>query len=301
MLNKWQNSVLALNQSKIMSELDYQQIKSSIENLPPLSQLVSASQLYAKKSLGQNFLFDLNLTGKIASQVAPQQATIIEVGPGPGGLTRALLTQTDAVIMAVEKDRRAITFLDHLVEAAKGRLSVAEEDALKAPLWEYGQGPRSIVANLPYNIATTLLLNWLQHATDFTQLILMFQKEVAERICAHPCTSAYGRLSIISQWLTTTELLFDVPPEAFVPPPKITSSVVRLTPRANPLFECNHATLEAVTAKAFSQRRKMLRASFKSYGGESMLKEVGIDPTIRPQDLGIEGFCALARHLDGQI
>ena len=284
-----------------MADIDSETIKSSIQNLPPLSQLVSASQLYAKKSLGQNFLFDLNLTGKIASQVSGQQATIIEVGPGPGGLTRALLTQTDAAIIAVEKDRRAISFLDHLVDAAKGRLTVSENDALKAPLWEYGEAPRAIVANLPYNIATTLLLNWLHHATDFTQLILMFQKEVAERICAHPGTSAYGRLSIISQWLTTTELLFDIPPEAFVPPPKITSSVVRLTPRPKPLYDCYQATLEAVTAKAFSQRRKMLRASFKSLGGESMLKEVGIDPTIRPQDLEIEGFCALARHLDGQL
>ena len=284
-----------------MTDINNDKIKSSIQNLPPLSQLVSASQLYAKKSLGQNFLFDLNLTGKIASQVAGQQATIIEVGPGPGGLTRALLTQTDAAIMAVEKDRRAISFLDHLVDAAKGRLRLSEDDALKAPLWDYGSEPRAIVANLPYNIATTLLLNWLHHATDFTQLILMFQKEVAERICAHPGTSAYGRLSIISQWLTTTELLFDIPPEAFVPPPKITSSVVRLTPRPKPLFECQQATLEAVTAKAFSQRRKMLRASFKSLGGESLLKEVGIDPTIRPQDLEIEGFCALARHLEGQL
>ena len=284
-----------------MADIDSETIKSSIQNLPPLSQLVSASQLYAKKSLGQNFLFDLNLTGKIASQVSGQQATIIEVGPGPGGLTRALLTQTDATIMAVEKDRRAISFLDHLVDAAKGRLAVSEDDALKAPLWDYGEAPRAIVANLPYNIATTLLLNWLHHATDFTQLILMFQKEVAERICAHPGTSAYGRLSIISQWLTATELLFDIPPEAFVPPPKITSSVVRLTPRPKPLFDCDQATLEAVTAKAFSQRRKMLRASFKSLGGETMLKEVGINPTIRPQDLEIEGFCALARHLEGQL
>ena len=277
------------------------QVKKQISALPPLSQLVSESQLYAKKSLGQNFLFDLNLTAKIASQTLVSDGTIIEVGPGPGGLTRALLTQTDAAVIAIEKDRRAIGFLDHLVVAAKGRLSLQEADALKAPLWEMGSAPRAIVANLPYNIATSLLLNWLSHATDFTSFVLMFQKEVAMRICASPSSAAYGRLSIISQWLASTELLFDIPPEAFVPAPKITSSVVRLVPRAEPLFPCDKHVLEMVTAKAFSQRRKMMRASFKSLGGETMLREVGIDPTIRPQDLEIEAFCALARHLEGQI
>lgn len=275
--------------------------KAQIANLPALSVLVAESQLYAKKSLGQNFLFDLNLTAKIAAQSLITDGTIIEVGPGPGGLTRSLLTVTDADIIAVEKDSRAIGFLDHLVHAANGRLSVLEADALKAPLWEFGTAPRVIIANLPYNIATTLLLNWLGHARDFTSFVLMFQKEVALRICAQPSTSAYGRLSIISQWLAETELLFDIPPEAFVPAPKITSSVVRLVPRAEPLFACDKATLELVTAKAFSQRRKMMRASFKSFGGERMLRAVGIDPTIRPQDLEIEAFCALARHLEGQI
>ena len=275
--------------------------KAKIAALPPVSTLVAHSQLYAKKSLGQNFLFDLNLTAKIAAQSLMKTGTIIEVGPGPGGLTRALLTETDATIMAIEKDKRAIGFLDHLVTAADGRLTLIEEDALKAPLWEFGEMPRAIVANLPYNIATTLLLNWLSHASDFTSLILMFQKEVAMRICAAPSTPAYGRLSIISQWLTTTELLFDIPPEAFVPAPKITSSVVRLVPRNAPLYPCDKATLELVTAKAFSQRRKMLRASFKSLGGEAMLKDAGIAPTMRPQDLDIEGFCTLARLLEGKL
>ena len=282
-----------------MSDADL--IKRVVSDLPPLSQLVADSQLFAKKSLGQNFLFDLNLTAKIAAQTLIKDGTIIEVGPGPGGLTRSLLTQTDAHIIAIEKDRRAIAFLDHLVVAASGRLTLQEDDALKAPLWQFGQAPRAIVANLPYNIATSLLLKWLDHAAHFTSFVLMFQKEVAERICAQPSTPAYGRLSIISQWLTTSELLFDIPPEAFVPAPKITSSVVRLVPRAAPLYECDKATLELVTAKAFSQRRKMMRASFKSLGGESLLKEVGIDPTIRPQDLEIEAFCALARHLEGQL
>ncbi|MGC6517145.1 MAG: 16S rRNA (adenine(1518)-N(6)/adenine(1519)-N(6))-dimethyltransferase RsmA [Candidatus Puniceispirillaceae bacterium] len=278
-----------------------QTIKAAVNALPPLGQLVSESQLYAKKSLGQNFLFDLNLTAKIATQTVTQTGTIIEVGPGPGGLTRSLLTQTDASIIAIEKDRRAISFLDHLITAGQGRLILQEADALTAPLWEYGTSPRAIVANLPYNIGTSLLLNWLDHAHHFSNFVLMFQKEVAMRICAKTGSQAYGRLSIITQWLTHTELLFDVPPEAFVPPPKITSSVVRLVPRDKPLFPCDKATLEAVTAKAFSQRRKMLRASFKTLGGADMLQEVGIDPTSRPQDLEISDFCALARHLEGRI
>lgn len=276
-------------------------VKQAINALPPLGQLVSASQLYAKKSLGQNFLFDLNLTAKIAQQTNVKQGTIIEVGPGPGGLTRSLLTQTDATIIAVEKDRRAIAFLDHLVKAADGRLQLEEADALKAPLWDYGDAPRAIIANLPYNIATTLLMNWLSHASDFTHMTLMFQKEVAQRICAMPSTSAYGRLSIMCQWLADCELLFDIPPEAFVPAPKVTSSVVMLRPLPEPRYACSKETLERVTAKAFSQRRKMMRASFKNHGGGDMLEKVGIDPSIRPQDLTIDAFCALARHLEGQL
>lgn len=279
--------------------------KKAVAALPPLGLLVSDSQLYAKKSLGQNFLFDLNLTAKIAQQALIHSdlhnGTIIEVGPGPGGLTRSLLTETDASIIAVEKDRRAIAFLDHLVAASYGRLQLEEADALKAPLWDYGTKPRAIVANLPYNIATTLLLNWLSHYDAFDNLTLMFQKEVAMRICAEPSSPAYGRLSIICQWLAETEILFDIPPEAFVPAPKVTSSVVRLTPRQKPLYECDKTTLELVTAKAFSQRRKMMRASFKSLGGSAMLEEIGIDPSARPQDLDIASFCALTRHLEGHI
>ena len=276
-------------------------VKQAVNALPPLGQLVSASQLYAKKSLGQNFLFDLNLTAKIAQQTTIDKGTIIEVGPGPGGLTRSLLTQTNAQIIAVEKDRRAISFLNHLTEAADGRLQLEEADALKAPLWEYGEAPRAIIANLPYNIATTLLMNWLSHASEFTHLTLMFQKEVAQRICASPSTSAYGRLSIMCQWLADCELLFDIPPEAFVPAPKVTSSVVMLKPLKVPRYECDKDTLERVTAKAFSQRRKMMRASFKNQGGTAMLEKIGIDPSTRPQDLPIEAFCTVACHLEGHI
>ena len=270
-------------------------IKNAVMQLPHLRDLVQAADLTARKSLGQNFLFDLNLTTKIARAAMPLGQTVIEIGPGPGGLTRALLLEGAEQIIAVEKDRRVIGFLGHLIEAASGRLSVKEADALKEPVWEFGEAPRQIIANLPYNIATTLLLQWLEHTEAFSAFILMFQKEVAMRITARPGDAAYGRLSIITQWRSTAEQVFDIPPEAFIPPPKITSSVVRIIPRKTPLAPCNAADLEAVTAIAFGQRRKMLRASFKAYGGADFIAAAGIDPSSRPQDIPIEGFCALAR------
>ena len=270
-------------------------IKNAVMQLPHLRDLVQAADLTARKSLGQNFLFDLNLTTKIARAAMPFGQTVIEIGPGPGGLTRALLLEGAEQIIAVEKDRRVIGFLGHLIEAASGRLSVKEADALKEPVWVFGEAPRQIIANLPYNIATTLLLQWLEHTEAFSAFILMFQKEVAMRITARPGDAAYGRLSIITQWRSTAERVFDIPPEAFIPPPKITSSVVRIIPRETQLAPCNAADLEAVTAIAFGQRRKMLRASFKAYGGADFIAAAGIDPSSRPQDIPIEGFCALAR------
>jgi 16S rRNA (adenine1518-N6/adenine1519-N6)-dimethyltransferase len=270
-------------------------IQEAVMALPLLRDLVQAADLKARKSLGQNFLFDLNLTSKIARAGAPFANTVIEIGPGPGGLTRALLLEGAKQVFAVEKDRRVIGFLDHLVTAADGRLSVIEADALAKPVWELGAAPRQIIANLPYNIATTLLLQWLEHAASFTSFILMFQKEVAMRITASPGDSAYGRLSIITQWRAEADTIFDIPPEAFIPPPKITSTVVRLIPRAKPLAGCQQADLEKVTAIAFGQRRKMLRASFKKYGGAAFIEEAGLEPSSRPQEVPIEGFCALAR------
>ena len=263
--------------------------------LPLLRDLVQAADLKARKSLGQNFLFDLNLTSKIARAGTPFANTVIEIGPGPGGLTRSLLLEGAKEVIAVEKDRRVIGFLEHLVKAADGRLSVIEADALAEPVWELGTAPRQIIANLPYNIATTLLLQWLEHAPSFASFILMFQKEVAMRIIANPGDAAYGRLSIITQWRAEAEAIFDFPPEAFIPPPKITSTVVRLIPRAKPLADCEPADLEAVTAIAFGQRRKMLRASFKAYGGADFIEAAGLEPSSRPQEVPIEGFCALAR------
>ncbi|MGB0810699.1 MAG: 16S rRNA (adenine(1518)-N(6)/adenine(1519)-N(6))-dimethyltransferase RsmA, partial [Candidatus Puniceispirillaceae bacterium] len=200
-------------------------------------------------------------------------------------------------VTAIEKDRRVISFLDHLVAATNGQLKLIEADALTQPVWEMGKTPRKIVANLPYNIATALLIDWLEHAHAFASMTLMFQREVAMRLVAQPDEKAYGRLSVITQWLCEAELKFDIPPQAFVPPPKVTSSVVHLVPRSQPLFDCRKEDLEAVTAIAFGQRRKMLRASFKKYGGEAMLCKANIEPSVRPQQLNIEAFCRLARYM----
>ena len=272
-------------------------ISDRILSLPPLRTLVDQTALDARKSLGQNFIFDLNLTQRIARTAAPFTGSVFEIGPGPGGLTRALFLEGASDVTAIEKDRRVISFLDHLVAATNGQLKLIEVDALTQPVWEMGQAPRKIVANLPYNIATALLLGWLEHAHAFASMTLMFQREVAMRLVAQPDEKAYGRLSVITQWLCEAELKFDIPPQAFVPPPKVTSSVVHLVPRSQPLFDCRKEDLEAVTAIAFGQRRKMLRASFKKYGGEAMLTKANIDPSVRPQQLSMEAFCRLARHM----
>ena len=272
-------------------------ISDRILSLPPLRTLVDQTALDARKSLGQNFIFDLNLTQRIARTAAPFTGSVFEIGPGPGGLTRALFLEGASDVIGIEKDRRVISFLDHLVAATNGQLKLIEADALTQPVWEMGQAPRKIVANLPYNIATALLLGWLEHAHAFASMTLMFQREVAMRLVAQPDEKAYGRLSVITQWLCEAELKFDIPPQAFVPPPKVTSSVVHLVPRSQPLFDCRREDLEAVTAIAFGQRRKMLRASFKKYGGEAMLTKANIDPSVRPQQLSIEAFCRLARYM----
>ena len=222
---------------------------------------------------------------------------MFEIGPGPGGLTRALFLEGAEQVIAIEKDRRVIGFLDHLVKATDNRLTLVEADALHQPIWETGESPRKIVANLPYNIATALLMTWLDHADAFVSMTLMFQREVALRLVASPGDKAYGRLSVITQWLCETELKFDIPPQAFVPAPKVTSSVVHFVPRKQPLFDCRKDELEAVTAIAFGQRRKMLRASFKKYGGETMLTQADIDPAARPQELSIAQFCHLACYM----
>ena len=269
-------------------------LTASIDALPPLRLLVESMDMRARKSLGQNFLFDLNLTRKIARSAGPLTGTTIEIGPGPGGLTRALLLEHAAHVIAIEKDRRASAVLSSLSVAAGDRLTLIEADALTSPIWELGTAPRRIIANLPYNIATTLLIQWLAHASCFDSMTLMFQREVAERITARPGEAAYGRLSVLTRWLADAEILFDVPASAFVPQPKIISSIVQIVPLAQPRYPCSQHALEFITRTAFGQRRKMLRSSLKKINGDQLLAEAGIAPESRPQDIDIEEFCKLA-------
>ena len=272
-----------------------------IANLPTIRESLSKLNLRAKKSLGQNFLLDVAFTHKIAESAAPFEGTVIEIGPGPGGLTRSILLMGAHELIAIEKDRRAIVFLEELKKAASPRLQIKQADALTEPVWEFGFQPRQIIANLPYNISTPLLILWLKHANAFDKLTLMFQKEVAERIVAQPGESCFGRLSVLCDWLTTAKILFEIPADAFLPKPKVTSAVVQLMPRKNLLFDCRLNYLEKVTQIAFNQRRKMLRSSFKKFGGAQMLTSLNIDPMIRPQDLSTESFCKLANHLGPQL
>jgi 16S rRNA (adenine1518-N6/adenine1519-N6)-dimethyltransferase len=268
--------------------------------LPPLRDVIARHELRARRSLGQNFLLDLNLTGKIARAAGDlTQGTVIEIGPGPGGLTRALLLAGARKVIAIERDERCVAALADVVAAANGRLEILSADALETPAHNLGEAPRRIVANLPYNIATPLLLGWLAHAQAFAGFTLMFQKEVALRLAAQPDEEDYGRLSIAAQWRCEVKRLFDIDPRAFTPPPKIVSTVVSLIPRARPLFPADFKILEQVTAAAFGQRRKMLRQSLKTLGVDSMAlaKAAGIDPTARAETLSIEQFCALAHAL----
>lgn len=266
--------------------------------LPPIRDVIARHGLSANKAFGQNFLFDLNLTGRIARAAAPLDVgSVIEIGPGPGGLTRALLDHGAREVIVIERDRRFLPVLDEIAAAYPGRLKIVEGDALKVDAAKLGEGPRRIVANLPYNVATPLLLNWLEAGTTFASMTLMFQKEVAERLVAQPRTKDYGRLTIAAQWRADVRRLFDVPPRAFTPPPKVTSTVVQLIPRAEPLFPADAAMLERVTAAAFGQRRKMLRQSLRQVSplAEEVLVAAGIAPTARGEELSIEQFCALAR------
>jgi 16S rRNA (adenine1518-N6/adenine1519-N6)-dimethyltransferase len=270
-----------------------------LAGLPPLREVIAAHGLDARKRLGQHFLLDLNLTRRIARAAAPLDGTVIEVGPGPGGLTRALLIEGAARVVAIEVDSRAISALGDLQAVAGGRLDVVEADALEVRVANLGPPPRRIVANLPYNIATPLLVGWLRAEPWppwWTSLTLMFQREVAERIVAAPGSKAYGRLGVLAGWRSEAEILFDIPPRAFTPPPKVTSSVVRLTPRAHPLA-CDPFVLERVVAAAFGQRRKMLRQSLRSLGVDAtaLLREAGIEETRRAEEIDVAGFVALAR------
>jgi 16S rRNA (adenine1518-N6/adenine1519-N6)-dimethyltransferase len=273
----------------------------SADGLPPLREVIQRHGLAAKKSLGQNFLLDLNLTGKIARAAGDLSAhTIIEVGPGPGGLTRALLLHGARKVVAIERDERCLEALEEISAHYPGRLEVIPGDALKADFATLApDGPVRIVANLPYNVGTELLIRWLtvpRWPPFYDSLTLMFQREVAERIVARTGDDSYGRLGILAGWRTEARIAFDVPPQAFTPPPKVTSSVVHLVPRAQPL-PADVRKLGRVTEAAFGQRRKMLRQSLKSIGGERLLEAAGIDGTRRAETLSVEEFVRLANSL----
>lgn len=268
--------------------------------LPPLRDVIEAHGLAPRKSLGQNFLLDLNLTGRIARCAGDLGAgTVIEIGPGPGGLTRAILGAGAHRLVAVERDPRCLGALADIEAASGGRLTVIEGDALTLDLSRIGDAPRKIIANLPYNVATPLLIGWLRQITAFECLVLMFQKEVVDRLAAKVGSGSYGRLSVLTQWLCQVTPQFDINPKAFVPPPKVISTVVRLDPRATPLGSARFETLERVTAAAFGQRRKMLRSSLRPLGDvQALCAAAGLTETDRAENVPVEGFAALARAVD---
>ncbi len=276
---------------------------SQIDGLPPLREVIATHELSAKKALGQNFLLDLNLTAKIARSAGDLSGSdILEIGPGPGGLTRGLLAEGARKVLAIEKDARCLPALAEIAAAYPGRLEVIEGDALKVDPLQYLTPPIKIAANLPYNVGTELLVRWLTPKVwppFWTSLTLMFQREVAERIVAKPGSKAYGRLAILAQWRTEARIVIDLPPQAFTPPPKVSSAVVHLTALPAPRYPADADTLSRVVAAAFNQRRKMLRAALKGVAPniEDHLAAVGIPPTERAEQVSLEGFCALARSL----
>jgi 16S rRNA (adenine1518-N6/adenine1519-N6)-dimethyltransferase len=275
------------------------EVRRQLEALPPLREIIARHQIGARKSFGQHFLFDLNLTRRIATAAGDlSDIHVIEVGAGPGGLTRALLESNAASVVAVERDERCARALRELADALPGRLKVVEADALTTNLADLSPPPRRVVANLPYNIGTRLLLNWLEQPSAFTGFTLMFQREVAQRIAAEPGSKAYGRLSVLCRWLTEVRLLFDVAPTAFVPPPAVTSSVVALEVRGVPLAPARKEDFELITRLAFGQRRKMLRRSLQSVGGAEILAQADIAETARAEELTVHQFCALANAME---
>lgn len=270
--------------------------EQKISELPPIRQVILDCSFFAKKSLGQNFLLDTNITRRIA-RLAPHlnQGTILEIGPGPGSLTRALFWEGAQKVIAIDKDPRSLCALSQLQDIVGHQLDVIIDDALHISLHTLGSAPRQVIANLPYNVATPILINLLRNIDDFSALTLMFQKEVAERLVAKPRTNSYGRLSVIAQWCCDVRILFDLPPSAFVPAPKIISSVVQLIPRKNRPF-CKFLLLENTTHRFFQNRRKMLRSNLKSITDDmqNKLKQDGILLSMRPEELTVEQFCILA-------
>lgn len=274
---------------------------NGLSALPPLRDVIRDHNLRAEKSLGQNFLLDLNITDKIVRAAeamggALSDLTVFEIGPGPGGLTRSLLATNVKKVIAIEFDDRAVAALQDVVKVSEGRLDVIKGDALHADLLDMADGPRAIIANLPYNISTVLLLKWLrevrQDPGSYKFMALMFQKEVAERLYAKPHTKSYGRLTVMTQWLCETAKAFDLPPEAFSPPPKVTSSVMVIKPKILNGNQPNFETMEKILATGFQQRRKMIRTSLKPY--LEKLEKLGIDPTLRAENLSVEDYLKIA-------
>ena len=271
------------------------------DGLPPLREVIARHGLSARRSLGQNFLLDLNLTGRVARAAGELSGRdVLEVGPGPGGLTRALLLAGARRVLAIERDRRCLEALHEIAERWPDRLEIVEGDALALDAATRLGRPAAVVSNLPYNLGTELLLRWLRADWPpwWSGLTLMFQKEVAERIVAPPGGASYGRLSVLAGWRAEARIAFEIGPQAFTPPPKVTSAVVRLTPRPAPLAPAPLGALERVTAAAFGQRRKMMRQALKPLGdAQDLLATAGVEPTARAERLPIEAFCALARAL----
>jgi len=276
---------------------------SAIDTLPPLREVIATHQLSARKSLGQNFLLDLNLTAKIARQAGDlTECDVLEIGPGPGGLTRGLLAEGARRVLAVEKDARCIPALEEIAAAYPGRLQIINGDALEIDPLAHLTPPVRVAANLPYNVGTELLVRWLtppEWPPFWQSLTLMFQREVAERIVAQPGSKAYGRLAILAQWRADARIVLSLPPGAFTPPPKVSSAVVHLTALTEPRFPADAAILSRVVAAAFNQRRKMLRAALKGVAPdiEDRLVAAGLKPTERAEQVPLEGFCALAREI----
>lgn len=274
------------------------------DGLPPLRDVISKYDLRAQKSLGQNFLLDMNLTGKIARQAGDlSNCDVLEIGPGPGGLTRALLAEGARHVVSIERDARCLPALAEIADHYEGRLDVISGDALAFDPSAHLNGPIKIVANLPYNIGTELLVRWLTPKTwppSWDSLTLMFQREVAMRIVAQPGSKAYGRLSILAQWRSNAKIVMDLPPQAFTPAPKVSSAVVHITKCDKPKFKCNPKVLERVVAASFGQRRKMLRASLKTLAPdiEDRLRAAGIEPTERAEQLSVQQFCILSNQFE---
>ena len=276
---------------------------SQIDTLPALRDVIAELDLAARKSLGQNFLLDLNLTAKIARQAGSiESCDILEIGPGPGGLTRGLLAEGARFVLAIEKDHRCVPALRQIEEAYPTKCKILEGDALDINPMQHLAAPVKVVANLPYNIGTVLLIRWLtpaQWPTFWSSLTLMFQREVAERIVAQPGSKAYGRLALLAQWRSDPQIVMSLSPDAFTPPPKVSSSVVHFTALPKPRFAADAAVLERVVAMAFNQRRKMLRSALKGFGPdiEAHIVAAGLRPTDRAEQIPLEGFCNLAREI----